>query len=158
VWIDGSGRRLPADFAGAGGRIVLMTPRVESGLVQLNHYSLRSAEDFLVKRARGLPNRAGKKVDALYWAERNFNNVEDTSIARHRDATDRETARLLALPGVAEAQAATVAAHRAKIAALLVTPEGATLFSRLALLATSVPPPPEEALALLRLMHAAGRD
>jgi hypothetical protein len=158
VWIDGSGRRLPADFAGEGGRIVLMTPRIESGLVQLNHYSLRSTEDFLVKRARGLPNRAGKKIDALYWAERNFNNVEDASIARHREGTARETARLLALPGVAAAQAACVAAHRAKIAALLVTPEGATLFSRLALLATSVPPPPEEALALLRLMHAAGRD
>ena len=152
VWIDGSGRRLPADFAGAGGRIVLMTPRIESGLVQLNHYSLRSAEDFLVKRARGLPNRAGKK------AERNFNNVEDSTIARQREATARETARLLALPGVAAAQAACVAAHRAKIAALLATREGATLFSRLALLATSVPPPAEEALALLRLMHAAGRD
>jgi hypothetical protein len=158
VWLDGSGRRLPADFAGASGRIVLMTPRIESGLVQLNHYSVRSAEDFLVKRARGLPNRAGKKIDALYWAERNFNNVEDRTIARHGEAAARETARLLALPGVAEAQAAAFASHRAKIAALLATPEGATLFSRLALLATSVPPPPAEALDLLRLMQAAGRD
>lgn len=158
AWLDGSGRRLTADFARAAGRIVLMTPRIESGLVQLNHYSVRSAEDFLVKRARGLPNRAGKKVDALYWAERNFNNVEDATISRHREATARETARLLALPGVADAQAAAVAAHRAKIASLLATPEAATLFSRLALLATSVPPPPEEALHLLRLMLAAGRD
>jgi hypothetical protein len=135
-----------------------MTPRIESGLVQLAHYSLRSAEDFLVKRARGLPNRTGKKIDALYWAERNFNNVEDRSIARHRAGTAREEARLRALPGVAAAHAATVAAHSAKIAALLATPEGATLFSRLALLATSVPPPPEEALRLLRLMQSAGRD
>jgi hypothetical protein len=134
-----------------------MTPRIESGLVQLNHYSLRTAEDFLVKRARGLPNRAGKRIDALYWAERNFNNVEDSSIARHREATSREEARLRALPGVAEAHAAAVAAHRAKIDALLATAEGATLFTRLALLATSVPPPPEEALHLLRLMQAAGR-
>ena len=158
VWLDGSGRRLPADFAGATGRIVLMSPRTESGLVQLNHYSIRAAEDFLVKRARGLPNRAGRKIDALYWAERNFNNVEDRSIARHRAATAQEEARLRTLPGVAEAHAAAVAAHRTKIAAHLATSEGATLFSRLVLLPTSVPPPPDEALRLLRLMQAAGRD
>jgi hypothetical protein len=158
VWLDGSGRRLPADFAGASARIVLMSPRIESGLVQLNHYSVRSTEDFLVKRARGLPNRAGKRIDALYWAERNFNNVTDASIARHRPGTAREEARLLALPGVAGAHAAAVAAHRAKIAAILATAEGATLCSRLALLPTSVPPPPEEALRLLRLIQAAGRE
>lgn len=155
VWVDGSGRRLPDDFARADGRILLMTPSIESGLVQLNHYSLRSTEDFLVKRARGLPNRAGKRIDAAYWAERNFNTVEDASIARHRPATAREEARLLALPGVAGAHAAAVAAHRAKIAALLATPEAATLYARLALLPTSVPPPPEEALRLLRLVSAA---
>jgi hypothetical protein len=158
AWLDGSGRRLPADFARAAGRIVLMTPRIESGLVQLNHYAVRSTEDFLVKRARGLPNRAGKRIDALYWAERNFNNVEDATIARHRPATAQEAARLLALPGVAEAQAGAVAAHRAKIAAILATAEGATLCSRLALLPTSVPPAPEEALRLLRLMQAAARE
>jgi hypothetical protein len=157
MWLDGSGRRQPDDFAHAAGRIVLMTPRIESGLVQLNHYSVRSAEDFLVKRARGLPNRAGKRIDALYWAERNFNNVEDGSIARHRAGTAREASRLLSLPGVLEAHAAAVAAHRTKIAAILATPEGATLFSRLALLPTSVPPPPEEALRLLALMRHAGR-
>jgi hypothetical protein len=158
VWLDGSGRRLLADFAGAAGRIVLMTPRIESGLVQLNHYSVRSTEDFLVKRARGLPNRAGKRIDALYWAERNFNTVEDTSIARHRPGTAREEARLLDLPGVGEAQTAAIAAHRAKIAAILATPEGATLYSRLALLPSSVPPAPEEALRLLALVRAAGRE
>jgi hypothetical protein len=155
VWVDGSGRRLPDDFSRDDGRLLLMTPRIESSRVQLNHYSIRSTEDFLVKRARGLPNRTKKKIDASYWAERNFNTVEDATIARHRPATEREEARLRALPGVAEAQARAVAAHRAAIAAILATPEGATLYSRLALLATSVPPPPEEALRLLRLVHAA---
>ena len=157
VWIDGSGRPLPGAFAAEDGRVLLMTPRIESALVQLNHYSLRSTEDFLVKRARGLPNRAGKKIDATYWAERNFNNVEDASILRHASATEREVARLLALPGVAEAQARAVAAHRVKIAAILATPEGATLFSRLALLETSVPPPHDVALRLLDIVHGASR-
>lgn len=157
VWIDGSGRRLPDAFARDDRRILLMTPGIETTWVQLNHYSLRSAEDFLVKRARGLPNRAGKKLDAAYWAERNFNLVEDTTIARHRPATEREMARLLDLPGVAQAHEASVAAHRARIDALLATRDGATLFSRLALLATSVPPTPEVAQRLLRLVSRAGK-
>ena len=157
VWIDGSGRPLPGAFAEEEGRILLMTPRIERARVQLNHYSLRSTEDFLVKRARGLPNRAGKKIDATYWAERNFNNVEDATVLRHSPATEREMARLMALPGVAEAQAGAVAAHRAKIATILTTPDGATLYSRLALLETSVPPPREVALRLLEIVHAASR-
>ncbi len=156
VWIDGSGRRLPAPFAGDDGRILLLTPRIETGLVQLNHYSLRSAEDFLVKRARGLPNRTRKALDASYWAERNFNTVGDTTIARHAPATAREAARLRALPGVAAAHEAAVAAHRAKIAALLAIRAEAALFSRLALLATSVPPSPEVARRLLHLVSGAG--
>jgi hypothetical protein len=156
VWIDGSGRRLPEPFAADDARILLMTPAVETSCVQLNHYSLRSAEDFLVKRARGLPNRTRKSVDATYWAERNFNNEEDTTISRHTPATDRELARLRALPGVSDAHAAAVAAHRAKIAAILATRDGAALYSRLALLATSVPPPPDVAHRLLRLVSRAG--
>jgi hypothetical protein len=155
VWHDGSGRRLPDAIAGDDRRILLLTPRIESALVQLNHYSVRSAEDFMVKRARGLPNRKGKKIDAAYWAERNFNTVEDTTIARHCPATLREMARLLSLPGVASAQAAAVAAHRARVAAILATAEGATLYSRIALLATSVPPAPEEAHRLMRLVAEA---
>jgi hypothetical protein len=157
AWVDGSGRRLPDDFARDDGRILLMTPRIESALVQLNHYSLRSTEDFLVKRARGLPNRAGKKIDAAYWAERNFNTEADASIARHRAGTERETARLRSLAGVAEAHEAAVAAHRARIAALLAEPEEVALYSRLALLPTSVAPAAEEARRLLALVHAARR-
>jgi hypothetical protein len=155
VWLDGSGRRLPEEFAADDRRILLMTPRIESALVQLNHYSLRSAEDFLVKRARGLPNRKGKPLDAAYWAERNFNTIEDTSIFRHREGTERELTRLRDLPGVPEAHAAAVAAHQAKIDALLATAEGATLYSRLVLLDTSVPPPPEVARRLLSLVSRA---
>ena len=155
VWVDGSGRRLPDAFATDDKRLLLMTPRIESTLVQLNHYSIRSTEDFLVKRARGLPNRTGKKIDASYWAERNFNNVEDTTIARHRPGTENETARLLGLPGLSSAWEAAVAAHRERIATLLADAEYATLYSRLVLLETSVPPSPEEALRLLKLVHSA---
>lgn len=158
VWCDGSGRRLPDTFASDDRRILLLTPRIETGLVQLNHYSLRSAEDFLVKRARGLANRKGKALDATYWAERNFNNVEDSSIARHRPATEAEIARLRSLPGVADAHGNCVRRHRDRIAELLSDRKEALLFSRLALLGSSIPPPPDTARRLLALVHAARRN
>ncbi len=158
VWVDGSGRKLPADFAGDDNRILLLTRRIETGLVQLNHYSLRSAEDFIAKRARGLPNRSGKAIDASYWAERNFNSVEDRSIVRHAPATETERSRLLALPGVATAHEAAVSLHRAKIRDLLSRRDGASLFSRLALLPGSEPPDRGLAERLLRLVHRARGD
>lgn len=35
-------------------------------LVECNHYSLRSAQSFLMKRMRGLPNRSSKPIDLAY--------------------------------------------------------------------------------------------
>ena len=155
-WVDGSGAPLPDGFAVAEDIILVPTPDVARGAVQLNHYSLRSAEDFLVKRRRGLPNRSGKPLGASYWAERNFNLEEDLSAARHADARREETRRLLAQPGVAEAHAACVAAHRARIAECLTDPDEARLFSRLALLPSSVPPDPETSRWLLDVVNKAG--
>ncbi len=154
-WADGSGRPLPPEFAAAEDRILAPMP-VRRSAVQLNHYSLRSAADFLVKRRRGLPNRASKPLDATYWAERNFNAAEDRSVLRHKPARDAEMARLLALPGVAEAREAAIAAHRARIAACLADPDEARLFTRLALLPGSVPPPPDIAARLFEILRAAG--
>lgn len=154
-WVDGSGRALPPGFAAAEDRIVAPEPG-RYGAVQLNHYSLRSAADFLVKRRRGLPNRSAKPLDASYWAERNFNLAEDRSALRHAAARAAETERLLALPGVAAAHREAVAAHRARIAALLADPDEARLFTRLALLPTSVPPGPEVARRLFEVLRAAG--
>ena len=157
AWADGAGRPLPEAFSEAQGQIMLPPAEKPYAHVQLSHYSLRSAEDFLVKRRRGLPNRSDKALDASYWAERNFNTVEDRSAERHRAAREAEAARLRAIPGVAEAHAACVAAHRARIAELLKDPAEARLFTRLALLTSSVPPDPDTARALLQVIHDVGR-
>ena len=151
-WVDGGGRVLDTRFAKDDRAILLPEPEVAYGTVQLNHYSLRSAEDFLVKRRRGLPNRDRKPIDASYWAERNFNTVEDLSADRFRAPSAALRSKALALPGVAEAQAHAVAAHRARIAELLRDADAARLFTRLALLPGSVSPDDETAVALLRLM------
>lgn len=154
-WVDGSGQRLAPDFAADDGRILLMTPRVETARVQLNHYSLRSVEDFMVKRQRGLPNRQGKALDAGYWAERNFNTVPDTSITRHGPETRAEMGRLLDLPDVSERHGEAVGRYREAIARLLAGPDEAALFGRLCLLQTSVVPSRPDADRILSLVHRA---
>lgn len=104
-----------------------------TGLVQLNHYSVRSVEDFVLKSARGLPNRTGKAIDLTYWVERNFNEVQDRTILTMAPATTAEATRLRALPGVAEAEAACLAAHKARFARMLTDPAVVKLFGRLVL-------------------------
>ena len=101
--------------------------------VQVNHYSVRSVHEFLVKRLRGLPNRTGKPIDLTYWVERNFNQAEDTTIAPQLPAMEAELARLRALPGVATHEAEARAWHAARLEEILATPEGATLAGRLIL-------------------------
>ncbi|MEM1065309.1 MAG: glycosyltransferase family 2 protein [Pseudomonadota bacterium] len=154
-WRDGAGRALGAEFAGDDARILLPPHHADGSVVQINHYSLKSAEEFLAKRRRGLPNRASKPLDATYWAERNFNLVEEPSIDRHAAAMSQEHARLVALPGVAEAHANCVAAHRRHISEALRHPEDARLFTRLSLLPSSRPPDNEVAIEMLEIMRSA---
>ncbi|NNK68196.1 MAG: glycosyltransferase family 2 protein [Rhodobacteraceae bacterium] len=153
-WVDGSGTRLPDDLASDETRILLAPDQTGTDLVQLNHYSLRSAEDFLVKRARGLPNRQSKPLDASYWAERNFNVVEDASILRHAAARVKEEKRLRTLPGVEDAHDTAVRAYRGIINDLLKDADAVHLYSRLALLAGSEPPDTSTGKRLLTLIHA----
>jgi hypothetical protein len=154
AWRDGSGQLLPDSFAAAQDRILLWGEAPATGLVQLNHYSVRSAEDFLLKAQRGLPNRTAKLIDLAYWVERNFNEVEDRSIARMAPATEAEAARLRSLPGVAAAETASLDWHRAKFDALMQDPATVKSFGRLAM-SESRSPDRDTALALVNRFQAA---
>ncbi len=123
VFVDGSGRRLPDALAANPSRLSLFGFNAGQGLVEMNHYSIRSAAGFLVKRARGLPNRRHKPVDLAYWVERNFNTVEDRSIAAMRPATEAALADLRKIAGIAAAHEEAVAWHRARFAELVRQPE-----------------------------------
>ena len=80
-WVNSAGRVLPDAFKSKFLPLMGEYSGVDSA--QLNHYSVRSAESYLVKSERGLPNRTDRPLDAAYWIERNFNTVEDNSILRH---------------------------------------------------------------------------
>lgn len=99
--------------------------------VQLNHYSLRSAESFLVKRDRGLPNSKITDLDLGYWAERNFNQVEDRSIERIAPLKAARMVELMQDPVLSTLHQEACAWHRAKIAALLTDRLSLQLYLRL---------------------------
>ena len=108
---------------------------------QLNHYSLGSAESFLVKCERGLPNSKVTDLDLGYWAERNFNQVEDSSIQRRSEATRSMLDRLKADPELSRLHEEAVAWRRAKIDALLRERGPLKLFLRLIATETAVHSP-----------------
>nr|WP_153746988.1 glycosyltransferase family 2 protein [Rhodovulum strictum] len=133
VWVDGSGTPLPAAIAAHPERLSLIGREGARGLAEINHYAVKSAESFMLKRARGLPNRGSKPIDLAYWVERNFNTVEDRSIAAMAPATAAALAQLRAIPGVAALHGAAVDWHRAAFRRIVAQPEEHALYAHLLL-------------------------
>ncbi|QPH55933.1 glycosyltransferase family 2 protein [Pontivivens ytuae] len=116
VWISGSGARMPPDYFKSGWRAL----RDQAGyaLASLNHYAVRDAESYLVKRERGRVNHIDQDQGLAYWLRMNHNLVEDRAIDARLPATRAEYDRLLSDPEIAAQHEACVAAHKAKIAEL----------------------------------------
>ncbi|MFY0635445.1 MAG: glycosyltransferase family 2 protein [Vannielia sp.] len=87
VFVNGSGTRLPDDLLYKGAKS-FRSDRLGHDLVQLNHYSLRSRENFLVKTERGDANhpvdpKEFRKSWFRYFRRADDNDIEETSITRH---------------------------------------------------------------------------
>ena len=112
-WVNGSGKPMPVQMMRNGWRSTLSTYGYD--LVTLNHYALRSAESFLVKRDRGRVNHVDRDQGLNYWFRMNHNAEEDTSIQRMIPAQRAEFDRLMSDPEIAAAHALCVARHRQRI-------------------------------------------
>ncbi|WP_083480281.1 glycosyltransferase family 2 protein [Loktanella sp. 5RATIMAR09] len=112
-WVNGSGNPLPHSIYRNGWRSTTQTYGYD--LVQLNHYAVRSAESFLVKRDRGRVNHVDRDQGLSYWFRMNNNFEEDRSIQRHLPKMHAELASLLCDPDIAAAHQNSVTSHRAKI-------------------------------------------
>jgi Glycosyl transferase family 2 len=128
-WLNGSGREMPREMFRNGWRSTTDTYGYD--WVSLNHYAVRSAESFLVKRDRGRVNHTDRDQGLNYWFRMNFNMVEDRSIQRMIPLARAEYDRLLADPAIRAAHDAAVAAHRAKIAELRARPDQAAFYAEL---------------------------
>ena len=100
-------------------------------LVQLNHYAVRSAESFLVKRDRGRVNHVDRDQGLAYWFRMNNNAERDLSIQCRLPAMKAELANMMADPEIAAAHAQSVESHRKKIAELRATQNYSSFFSEL---------------------------
>jgi hypothetical protein len=128
-WLNGSGKPLPHAMFRNGWRSTLETYGYD--WVQLNHYAVRSAESFLVKRDRGRVNHVDRDQGLNYWFRMNFNADRDTSIQRMIPAAQAQFAAWMTDPDIAAAHHGTVAAHSAKITELRAQPTPAAFYAEL---------------------------
>ncbi|MEJ6401975.1 glycosyltransferase family 2 protein [Yoonia sp. 2307UL14-13] len=128
-WVNGSGTPLPRDMYRNGWRSTTETYGYD--LVQLNHYAVRSAESFLVKRDRGRVNHVDRDQGLAYWFRMNNNFEEDRSIIPRLPMMQAELDLMLADPDIVAAHANAVAAHRTKILELRETANYARFFETL---------------------------
>jgi hypothetical protein len=128
-WVNGSGLPLPREMYRNGWRSTIDTYGYD--LVQLNHYAVRSAESFLVKRDRGRVNHVDRDQGLAYWFRMNNNFEEETSILKRLPMMKQELARLMADPEIAAAHHHSVTCHREKIDALKATDNYSKFFAEL---------------------------
>ena len=128
-WLNGSGKPMPREMFRNGWRSTATTYGYD--WVQLNHYAVRSAESFLVKRDRGRVNHVDRDQGLNYWFRMNHNAVEERSIQRMIPRARAEFERLLSDPEIRAAHEHSVAAHRAKIAELRSTEAYANFYAEL---------------------------
>jgi len=128
LWLDGAGDPLATKVPGSA----TLIPGVKNQyvLAQINHYAIGSAENFLVKRMRGKPNHTSEPIDLAYWIDRNFNAVEDNSIARVAPLSEPVLADFMADPFLREMHKHSIFWRRQQIARLIRDPEAFYLFAR----------------------------
>jgi hypothetical protein len=147
---------LPDSFVQNDDMITLYSHgKPEAPLAELNHYSLRSRDEFMVKRHRGLPNHMQKPIDVGYWVERNWNTVEDRRIDPMLTATRDSMKMLLALPNVTPCHEATVAAHKRRLSEIMQDIDEVRFHWQLGLTPNSTAPSREALQTYVQAMAAA---
>lgn len=157
IFVDGSGDFLDQDFAMNDKRISFFGHRPGRALAELNHYAVKSAAAFLLKRARGLPNRK-KPIDLAYWVDRNFNTVEDTSISAMLPATKHVLEEFLFLPGMQKLHQEALATHRTRFREIIKAPEAQALMTKLITAGSSEVPPIQLQRQLVTWYHQAQKN
>ncbi len=128
-WVNGSGKAMPRSLFRNGWRST--SDSYGYDLVSLNHYAVRSAESFLVKRDRGRVNHVDRDQGLSYWFRMNHNTVSERSIHDHIPKLRAEFDRLMSDPEIAAAHALCVENHRAKIAELKESPAYTAFYDQL---------------------------
>ena len=127
-WVNGSGQVMTDKYKDNGWRSDLKT--IGYDLLQLNHYALRSAESFLIKRQRGRALHVDRSIGINYWVRMDWGGNKDVTIKRNVPRVRAEMERLLADPELKRLHDEGYAWHRAKADELHAMPEFQELYAQ----------------------------
>jgi hypothetical protein len=128
LWVNGSGRDMTKEAIDNGWRS--STRSIGYDLLQLNHYALRSAESFLVKRQRGRALHVDRSIGLNYWIRMDWDDARDITIQRNLPRLQAEYDRLMADETLAGLHRAGLEWHRAKAEELHGTAEFQELYEQ----------------------------
>jgi hypothetical protein len=115
-WVNGSGLPMGNDVKEKGWRSSKAT--IGYDLIQLNHYALRSAESYLIKRQRGRALHVDRSIGINYWVRMDWNDHKDITIQRNTTRTRAELDTLLQDDTLRKWHGKAQDWHRAKAAEL----------------------------------------
>ena len=127
-WVNGSGARMTHSYHEKGWRSDLAT--IGYDMLRLNHYALRSAESFLIKRQRGRALHVDRSIGLNYWIRMDWSTNQDVSIKRNIARVEAERWHLLEDQELRQLHEAGVAWHHAKAVGLHSVPEFEELYNQ----------------------------
>ncbi|KEJ89475.1 glycosyltransferase family 2 protein [Sulfitobacter donghicola] len=125
-WVNGSGKDMTKEVATNGWRSSKKT--IGYDLLQLNHYALRSAESFLIKRQRGRALHVDRSIGINYWIRMDWSDFRDITIKRNLPRLQAEYDRLMQDDILRGWHEKGLEWHRAKAEELHKNPEFADLY------------------------------
>lgn len=128
-WLNGSGHPMEGYFRFRGWRSITRT--VGFDWVQMNHYAVKSAEAYAIRRLRGNVNSKADKYNADYWSLQDRNEVTDETALRHTETRARIMEALLADETLRRLHEAAVAGVEARLAEIRETPAYSELMTGL---------------------------
>tara|TARA_R110002110_G_scaffold20902_12_gene83775 strand:+ start:53 stop:2422 length:2370 start_codon:yes stop_codon:yes gene_type:complete len=127
-WVNGSGQDMTGDAAHNGWRS--SKKNIGYDLLQLNHYALRSADSFLIKRQRGRALHVDRSIGINYWIRMDWSDFRDITIKRNLPRLRAEYGRLMQDSALKKAHQAGLDWHRAKAEELHAMPEFRDLYQQ----------------------------
>lgn len=139
-WLGPDGVPLPPQFCENDQIMGLFGLTFGRTVVGLNHYSVRSVDEFLIKRHRGLPNHMTKVIGLDYWVERNWNMQTCARISPMLAATRREIGAIMGEGDIAQLHDKSRSEHRARLGQLNTELESIKLRWQIGLVGENVVP------------------
>lgn len=145
-WVNGSGQDMTREAAEKGWRNSVKS--IGYDLLQLNHYALRSAESFLIKRQRGRALHVDRAIGINYWIRMDWNDTRDITIKRNLPRLRAEFDAMMQDDALRALHEDGLEWHRAKATELHAMPEFRELYDQALTLKLTAPERVAYALAL----------